>query len=198
MGWGANRPLQSEALLELHPRSLAEPKRKPQPAGRPAWCEIRSFQILLQILLPGVCFSHLCLTYLTCWRLISLLPARVPPTPPSFCIQGPLHLHSWSHDSLSLPVQVLQREKATRDPSSPEVSASTWSLCGSSHDIRTQHWWLETPPSQPEHTRSAAHHSSSMTCLSSWCCFKVLSHQCPLLTYSNSISHGISSKMIPT
>lgn len=75
MGWGANRPLQSEALLELHLRSLAEPKRKPQPAGKPAWREIRPFQILLQILLHGVCFSHLCLTYLTCWRLISLLPA---------------------------------------------------------------------------------------------------------------------------
>lgn len=76
-GLGANRPLQSEALLELHPRSLAEPKREPQPAGRSACLEIRPFQILLQILLPGVCFRHLCLylTYLTSWRLISLLPA---------------------------------------------------------------------------------------------------------------------------
>lgn len=73
----------------------------------------------------------------------------MPPTPPSPCVQGPPHFHARSRDSLSLPVQVLQREMATRSPSSPEVSASAWSLGGNSHGIRIQCSWLETPPRQP-------------------------------------------------
>lgn len=194
-GLGANRPLQSEAVLELHLRSLAEPKREPQPAGRPAWLEIRPFQILLQILLPGVCFRHLCLylAYLTCWRLISLLPAPCAShSSKPLCTRSPTFpcMESW------LPEPPCAGFAEGNGHQEPLLSRS---LCLCLKPGWELTWYQDTvfmtrdTSKAAQHTSRAVHHaggwhSSSMTCPSSWCCFKVLSHQCTLLTYSNSIS----------